>query len=55
MADNGKINMPSGMGGLVRFDEEFQSRFMISPAQAMGFVVVVLIFTIALKIFWVSG
>ena len=50
MADN-RISMPSGMGGLVRYDEEYQSRFMISPAQAIGFSALIIIFVMVLKMF----
>lgn len=42
--------MPSGMGGLMRYDAEYSSRFMISPATVIGFTVAVLVFVIALKV-----
>ena len=55
MADN-KINIPGGMGGLMRYDEEYTSRFMISPMHVIGFIVGIIILVIALNIFWpVSG
>ena len=50
MAD--KISMPSGFGGLMRYDEEYQSRFMINPAHVIGFVIVIILFVIGLKLFW---
>ena len=51
MADN-KINMPGAFGGLMRYDEEYSSKFMLSPSQVIGFVVLVVLFVIALKVFW---
>mgnify|MGYP001557918633 CR=1 FL=1 len=51
MAEN-KISMPGAFGGLMRYDEEYQSRFMISPTQVVGFIVAIMIFVIALKLFW---
>lgn len=50
MADN-KISMPGVFGGLMRYDEEYQSRFMISPTQVIGFIVLIILFVVALKIF----
>jgi preprotein translocase subunit Sec61beta len=47
-----KIQMPGVFGGLMRYDEEYRSRFMISPAQVVGFIVLIILFVVALKIFW---
>lgn len=51
MADN-KINMPGAFGGLMRYDEEYKSRFMITPGQVIGFIVAIIVIVLALKIFW---
>ena len=51
MANDGKINMPGGMGGLVRYDSEYKSRFMLSPAYVVAFLIAVVAFVIALKVF----
>ncbi len=51
MADN-KINMPGGFGGLMRYDDEYQSKFMLKPTQVIGFVIIVILFVLALKVFW---
>lgn len=51
MADN-KIHMPGAFGGLMRYDEEYKSRFMISPGQVVGFIVAIIILVFALKIIW---
>lgn len=51
MAEN-KISMPGPFGGLMRYDEEYNSRFMITPVQALGFVIAIVLFVLALKLFW---
>lgn len=51
MAEDNKIRL-QGFGGLVRYDEEYQSKFMISPAQVIGYVIAVIIGVVALKVFW---
>lgn len=53
MAD--KINLPGAFGGLMRYDEEYKSRFMLSPGQIIGFVVFIIVFVLALKLFRSSG
>ena len=47
-----KINLPGGMGGLMRYDEEYNSRFMITPWQVIGFIIGIIVLVIALNIFW---
>jgi len=49
MADG--VNLPSGTGGLVKFKEEYQSKFNLKPTHVIGFVVLILAFRIALGIF----
>ena len=49
MADG--LNLPSGTGGLVRFKEEYQSKFNLKPTHVVGFVILILAFRIALGIF----
>lgn len=49
MAKDNKIQMPGVFGGLMRYDEEFSSRFMISPTQVIGFIVVIILFVLGLK------
>ena len=52
MAQDNKIHMPGVFGGLMRYDNEFVSRFMISPAIVIGLVVGVIVFVLLLKIFF---
>lgn len=52
MANDNRINLPGGMGGLMRYDEEYSSKFMITPAHVIVFIVAVIVFVLALKAFW---
>jgi len=51
MADN-KISLPGAFGGLMRYDEEYESKIKISPLHVMAFIIVIVLFVIALKLFW---
>ncbi|MEK6893629.1 MAG: preprotein translocase subunit Sec61beta [Nanoarchaeota archaeon] len=51
MADN-KISMPGAFGGLVRYDEEYSSKFKISAVQVISFLIVIILFVLFLKIFF---
>lgn len=51
MAEN-KISIPGGFGGIIRYDEEYKSKFMLSPAHVIGFIVLIILFVIALKLFF---
>ena len=49
MSDN-KISMPGTFGGLMRYDDEYESKFKISPTQVIGCIIVLIIFVAVLKI-----
>jgi preprotein translocase subunit Sec61beta len=49
MADSG-LNMPSGMGGLTRFKEEYQSKFNLKPTHVVIFVISLVVFRIVLQL-----
>jgi len=49
MADN-KMQMPGVFGGLMRYDEEYKSRIMITPTQVIGFVIAIMIVVLLLKL-----
>jgi preprotein translocase subunit Sec61beta len=51
MAEN-KIQMPGVFGGLMRYDSEYKSRFMISPVAVIAFVITIVVFVLVLKIFF---
>jgi len=52
MAGDGKLQMPGSFGGLMRYDEDTKSKLPLSPGYIIGFVILILLFVIALKIFW---
>lgn len=43
MASQNRINMPSGMGGLVRYFDEYKSRFRLSPGNIIIIIVIVVL------------
>jgi len=51
MAQQG-ISMPTGFGGLMRYNEEYKSRFMLKPSHVIIFIILILIFVVVLKIFF---
>lgn len=51
MAQDNKIQMPGGFGGLMRYSEEYPSKFNLKPAHVIGFIVLIILFRIGLPIF----
>ncbi|MBI2630529.1 preprotein translocase subunit Sec61beta [Candidatus Pacearchaeota archaeon] len=51
MSDN-RISMPSGMGGLLRYNEEYPSKLMLKPSHVVAFIILIILFSISLKIFF---
>ena len=49
MADN-RINMPSGMGGLVRYFDDYKSKIEFKPEHIVAAVVLVIIAEILLNV-----
>lgn len=48
MAD--QISMPSGMGGLTRYFEEYKSKIQLKPSHVIILIVLFIAFEIAIKI-----
>jgi len=46
-----KINIPSGTGGLLRYDEEYPSKIILKPLHVVGFIIAIFIIWLGLKIF----
>jgi len=44
------ISTPSGMGGLMRFNDEYQSKLKISPEQVVILIVAVIIIMTIIKV-----
>ncbi|MEK6899191.1 MAG: hypothetical protein AABW79_03795 [Nanoarchaeota archaeon] len=51
MSQDGQVRMPGVFGGLMRYDSEFDSALSFSPVAVVAFVVLILVFVFALKIF----
>jgi preprotein translocase subunit Sec61beta len=46
------MNMPAGFGGLMRYNEEYDSKLMIDPKYVIVMVVLAILFVFGLKMFW---
>ena len=51
MANQGII-MPSGAGGLMRYNEEYKSMLKIKPAHVILFIILIIAFITVLKLFF---
>jgi preprotein translocase subunit Sec61beta len=51
MAKDG-INLPGGYGGLIRYSEEYPSKFIVKPSYVIGFIVLIILFVTFLKMFF---
>lgn len=52
MAQDSKINMPTGFGGLMRFNEEYDSVFNLKPTHVIGFVILIVAFRFLLEVIY---
>ena len=50
MADN-NVNMPSGFGGLMKFKDEYESKFNLKPTHVIAFIILILTFRVLLGVF----
>ncbi len=44
MAKDNSVNLPGGFGGLVRYDEEYESIFNLKPSHIIVFIVLIIAF-----------
>ncbi len=51
MANEG-MSMPAGFGGLMRYNEEYDSKFKFGPGAVIGMIVAVIVFVLALHLFY---
>lgn len=47
-----QLQMPGAFGGIMRYDSEYNSKFMFSPRAVVAFLVAVITFVIVLRVFW---
>jgi len=52
MAQDNKINLPGGFGGLMRYSEEYSSKFMLKPTHVVAFVLLIIAFRIFLGVWF---
>ena len=50
MAKDNSISMPGGFGGLMRYDDEYPSRFMLDPKHVIVFVILIILFVVGLNV-----
>ena len=50
MSKQNQVQMPGVFGGLMRYDEEYASRFLVSPTQVIFLIVAIVVFVFALKL-----
>ncbi len=46
------MNTPSGFGGLMRFNEEYESVFNLKPTHVIIFVIMIVAFRIGLEVIY---
>ncbi len=51
MANQG-FNMPSGGSGLMRYNEEYDSRIKLKPSHVILLIILVIVFVTILKLFF---
>lgn len=49
MAD---VSMPGGFGGLMRYNEEYDSKIKFGPGAVVAMIIVVIAFVVGLKLFF---
>jgi len=51
MVDN-SMAMPAGFGGLMRYNEEYDSKFKFGPSVVVGMIIAVIVFVAGLSFFY---
>lgn len=52
MAEDTRVHMPAGFGGLTRFSEEYTSKINIKPTHVIAFIILIIVFRVFLGIFF---
>lgn len=50
MAADNKISMPSGMGGITRYFEEYTSKFQFKPIHVITMILILIAFEIGIRL-----
>lgn len=51
MADN-SLAMPAGFGGLMRYKEEYNSKFKFGPGAVVGMIIATIALVVGLRVFY---
>lgn len=51
MAKNNKVNMPSGMGGLTRYFDDYTSKIEMKPGHVVVLAIVVMVIIIIMHLY----
>jgi len=52
MAKDEGVSLPGGFGGLMRFKEEYSSKFNLKPTHVIFFVILIVVFRFALPLIY---
>ena len=52
MAESSGILMPSGSGGLMRYNDEYKSKLTLDPKHVVVLIIIVILGMAALKLFF---
>ncbi|MFA5061273.1 MAG: preprotein translocase subunit Sec61beta [Candidatus Pacearchaeota archaeon] len=47
-----EISMPSGFGGLMRYKEEYNSKFKFGPGAVVAMILITIVLVIGLNVFF---
>lgn len=50
MASDNKISLPGGLGGLMRFSEEYSSYVNLKPTHVVAFVILIIVIRIFMPV-----
>lgn len=42
MAQDNKVHLPGGFGGLMRYQDEYKSRFYFKPGHVVAFIILII-------------
>ena len=52
MATQNTVNLPGGFGGLVRYNEEYASKFNLKPSHVIAFVILIVALRVLLGVIY---
>lgn len=52
MSKDSSVSMPGVFGGLMRYNEEYNSRFKFKPAHVIAFIIILILVVLGLRAFF---